>query len=160
MSGLLFASFPDPARARRAADEVARRNGDDDRPVRVHSDELDPLVAMDLAGAPAQERSEHDVLVRFTAAFALFVTVGVAIDLIAGNGAGLPATMLFGSAGVLIGTVAVLAAPLRPLDQAFRTVDEAFEQGQILVTIPICDERRRSVEYTVAAHGGRTLFAA
>lgn len=182
MERLLFASFPDPDRAAAAAADLAARASaapgtpaastrspcgrigvpcaGSERAIRLHHASIDPLVAHDLGGTASQDACERDVLWRFVAPFAASVALGLGIDLAILRVVGLPATLLLGSIGVFLGTLAVLIAPLRPLDHALRDADDALDAGDTLLTAPTDDEGRRGAAFTVARHGGRTLFEA
>ena len=162
VNGLVFLVFPSRAQGRKAWLAAIRRSpSNEPRAPRIHDGALDPMLAVDLSGTPAQGQREQDVLRRFAFVFGLFTAAGLAIDLSGWIGdAGLAATMGMGSIGTVVGTLSVLLAPHQSLDTALTEADERLTAGECAVTIPTTNGQGESGRHLADHHGGRVLFEA
>ena len=158
MKRVLLTTFPAHADALAAQSSLTRSEHCE---TRVHRDEVEPVLGIDLSGTDEQQADERAVFTRFGLAFAAFLAVGLVLDLLHVVGdLGLPLTMTFGSLGVFAGTLAVLADGARPLDAALREVGNALERGHVLLTVTVDDSASDRVAATVSAHGGNTVYRA
>lgn len=162
MRGLLFATFPHRSHAVSARRALEPQHDPTElRALRLHDDGVDPIVAYELVGCRAQTEREKDVILRFLAVFGFFSVAGLAIDLfVIPVWAGLAATMLLGSLGVVVAALVLLTDRPKPLEVRFREIDDDLAGGGVLLTVPTDDARRAAALRAIDEHGGRTVIDA